>query len=108
VTATTSPGGRGGSGCTATYTVTNQWSTGFTAEVTVANTGTTATNGWKVAWTWSDNQQIASVWNGVASRSGQGETVTNAGYNGAIAPNGSTSFGFQAGYSGTTVSPMPT
>ncbi|GAA3435534.1 cellulose binding domain-containing protein [Kutzneria kofuensis] len=88
VTATTSPGGGGGGGCTATYAVTNQWSTGFTANVTVANTGTTATTGWKVTWTWGGNQQIASVWNGVESRSGQSETVTNAGYNGAIAPGG--------------------
>ncbi|MBB5897861.1 cellulose binding domain-containing protein [Kutzneria kofuensis] len=106
VTATTSPGGGGGGGCTATYAVTNQWSTGFTANVTVANTGTTATTGWKVTWTWGGNQQIASVWNGVESRSGQSETVTNAGYNGAIAPGGNTSFGFQAGYSGAN--PPPT
>jgi chitodextrinase len=107
VTATTTPGGGGGGGCTATYTVTNQWSTGFTANVTVTNTATTATSGWKVAWTWGGNQQIASVWNGVESRSGQAETVVNAGYNGAIPPGGTTSFGFQAGYSGTNPSPTP-
>ncbi|MFC0434333.1 cellulose binding domain-containing protein [Kutzneria buriramensis] len=108
VTATTSSGGGGGGGCTATYAVTNQWDSGFTANVTVANTGTTATTGWKVAWTWGGNQQIASVWNGVESRSGQGEAVTNAGYNGAIAPGGTTSFGFQGSYSGTNASPTLT
>jgi chitodextrinase len=108
VRATTSPGGGGSGGCTATYAVTNQWGSGFTANVTVANTGTTATTGWKVAWTWGGNQQITSVWNGVESHNGQDETVTNAAYNGGIAPGGTTSFGFQAGYSGTTASPTLT
>ena len=86
----------------------NQWDTGFTANVTVANTGTTATTGWKVAWTWGGNQQIANVWNASESHSGQTETVTNAGYNGAIAPGGNTSFGFRAGYSGSNASPTLT
>jgi cellulose 1,4-beta-cellobiosidase len=34
--------------------------------------------------------------------------VTNAGYNGSIAPGGNTSFGFQAGYSGSDPSPTLT
>ncbi|MEV4314925.1 cellulose binding domain-containing protein [Actinocrispum sp. NPDC049592] len=108
VTATTSPGGGGGGGCTATYTVSNQWATGFTANVTVTNTGTAATTGWKVTWTWAGNQQISNTWNGVESHSGQSETVTNANYNGVVAPGGNTSFGFQAGYSGTNTSPTLT
>ena len=105
---TTSSGGGGGSGCTATYSLTNQWNSGFTADVTVANNGTAPTNGWKVAWTWGGNQQIQSLWNGVLSTGGSGVSVTNAGYNGSIAPGGNTSFGFQAGYSGTNGSPTLT
>ncbi|KAA2252259.1 cellulose-binding protein [Solihabitans fulvus] len=105
VTATTSPGSGGGGGCTATYAVTNQWGNGFTANVTVNNTGTTATTGWKVSWAWNGNQQVTNVWNGTESHSGQGETVTNAGFNGAIPPGGNTSFGLQANYSGSNASP---
>jgi len=108
VTATTSAssgGGGGSSGCTATYTVSNQWSTGFTANVTVTNSGSAATHGWKVTWTWGGNQQITNVWNGVESHSGQSETVTNASYNGSIAGGGNTSFGFQANYSGSNPTP---
>jgi len=107
VNATTSAGsgGGGGSGCTATYAVASQWSTGFTANVTVANNGSTTSNGWKVTWTWSGSQQITNAWNGVESHSGQSETVTNAGYNGAIAPGGTTSFGFQANSSGSNAAP---
>jgi chitodextrinase len=103
---TTSSGGGGGGGCTATYSVTNQWSTGFTANVAVTNNGTAPTNGWKVAWTWGGSQQISNVWNGVLVSNGQpGVVITNAGYNGSVAPGGNTSFGFQAGYSGTNGSP---
>ncbi|GAA1968026.1 GH12 family glycosyl hydrolase domain-containing protein [Catenulispora subtropica] len=104
VTATTSAGGGGGSGCTATYAVTNQWDNGFTANVTVTNRGTAPSNGWKVTWTWGGNQQISNVWNGVLSGA-QPVAVTNAAYNGSIAPGGTTSFGLQATYSGTNPSP---
>ncbi len=108
VNATTSPGGGGGGGCSATYTVSNQWGTGFTATVTVTNTGTRPTAGWKVNWTWAGNQQVTNIWNAVENRNGQSETVTNAGYNGVITAGGTTSFGFQAGYSGTNPSPTLT
>lgn len=108
VTATTSSGGSTGSGCTAAYTVTNQWGTGFTADVTVRNNGATASTGWKVSWSWSGNQQISSVWNGVLSAGGSSVTVGNAAYNGSIALGGTTAFGFQAGYSGTNTAPTLT
>lgn len=101
-------GGSGGSGCTAAYSVSNQWSNGFTANVTVTNNGSAATNGWKVTWTWGGNQQVTNAWSSAESHSGQSETFTNAGYNGSIAPGGNTSFGFQATYSGTNASPTLT
>jgi len=110
VTATTSSSGGGGGGgsgggCVASYTVSSQWANGFTANVTVTNNGTSAASGWKVTWNWGGNQQITNLWNGVESHSGQSETVTNASFNGSIAPGGNTSFGFQAGYSGSNTAP---
>jgi poly(hydroxyalkanoate) depolymerase family esterase len=106
VTATTSAGGGGGGGCATVYSVTNQWNNGFTANVTVTNNGTTPSTGWKVTWTWAGSQQITNVWNGVLGTGGSGGVaVTNAGYNGTVAPGGNTSFGFQATYSGTNTSP---
>ena len=95
VTATTSSSSGGSGGCTATLSVTNQWNNGFTANVTVNNTGTAPTHGWKVSWSWAGNEQITNVWNGVLVSSGPPVTVTNASYNGSIAPGGNTSFGFQ-------------
>jgi hypothetical protein len=89
--------------CAATYPVGNQRSTGSTVN------GTTPTNGSKVTWTWSGNRQITNVWNGVLISNGQpGVTITNAGYNGSVAPGGNTLFSFQAGYSGTDGSPTLT
>ena len=41
--------------------VANSWSNGFTADVTITNTGTTPINGWTLAWTFAGNQQITNT-----------------------------------------------
>lgn len=105
---TVNPSSGGGGGCSATYAKGSDWGSGFTASVTVTNTGTTATKSWKVTWTWSGNQQITNSWNVSESHSGPNETAANASYNGAIAPGANTSFGFQASYSGTNTNPTLT
>ena len=104
--ASPSPTRTGGSGTgSASLHVDNSWSNGFTATVTVTNTGTTATNSWRVTWTWPGNQQITNAWSATVSQSGAAVTATSASYNGSIAPGGSTTFGFQASYSGTNSAP---
>ncbi|MFD5462653.1 glycoside hydrolase family 6 protein [Kitasatospora sp. NPDC127059] len=110
VTATTAaaPGGGGSSGCSATYAVANDWGSGFTANVTVANTGTTATKSWTITWSWGGNQQITNSWNATTAQSGAAVTAASQGYNGALAPNATTSFGFQATYSGGNTAPSLT
>jgi cellulose 1,4-beta-cellobiosidase len=112
VAATTaaSGGGTGGgsSGCTATYTVSSDWGSGFNANVTVTNTGTAATTGWKVTWTFGGNQTVSNMWNAGYAQSGAGVTATNMSYNGAIAAGGTTSFGFGATYSGSNAVPALT
>jgi hypothetical protein len=84
-----------GSGCTATYTVTQTWSGGFTADVTVRNTGTVATQGWTVAWTYG-SQHVVNGWNATVTQTGTAVRATNLSYNGSVAPNGTTTFGLQA------------
>ncbi|MEV4314924.1 glycoside hydrolase family 6 protein [Actinocrispum sp. NPDC049592] len=98
----------GGGGCSAAYAIGSDWGSGFTASVTVTNTGSTATRSWKVTWTWSGNQVITNSWNTVESHNGANETAVNANYNGVIAPGANTSFGFQASYSGTNAKPTLT
>jgi endoglucanase len=95
----------GPGGCAITYRVVNQWGNGFIGEVIINNRATTATNGWTVGFTFPGNQQITNLWNGIVMQTGSGVTVRNQNYNGTIQPNGSTSFGFQASFSGTNNNP---
>ncbi|MCP2328611.1 hypothetical protein HDA40_007118 [Hamadaea flava] len=104
VTATTSSGGGGGGSCRVKY-VPNTWNTGFTADVTVTNTGSTTITGWTAAWAYSGNQKITSFWNATVTQSGQSVTARDLGYNGTLAAEASTAFGFQGTYSGTNTSP---
>ncbi len=110
VTATTSAGSTGGNGpsCTATYSISSDWGNGFNANVTITNTGTTATKSWKVTWTWGGNQTITNMWNATDTQTGTAVTAVNAAYNNVIAPGASTSFGFGASYSGTNTAPTVT
>ncbi|BCJ45886.1 large protein [Actinoplanes ianthinogenes] len=91
-------------GARAAYAVTSSWSGGFQAEVTVT-AGATAIRGWTVSWTFPGGQVISQVWNGTYIQSGPDVTVTNAAYNGALAPGAATSFGLIASVTGVNVPP---
>jgi hypothetical protein len=104
ITATVTPAAAA-TGCRVTYAVASQWNTGFTANVNITNLGDPLT-GWRLAWTFPGSQQITQSWNGSHTQSGAQVTVTNAAWNGSLATGGSTSFGFNANYSGSN--PVPT
>jgi mannan endo-1,4-beta-mannosidase len=106
VTVTTPAGGGGNNGCTATYRIANSWSGNFNGEVTVTN-GATASTGWTVTWTFASGQVITQIWNGQVTASGATNSVRNVSYNGSLAPNASTTFGFLATWNNST-NPMPT
>jgi hypothetical protein len=93
-------------GCVVNYVVTNDWGTGFNADVRIENYTGAPVNGWSLAWTFGGNQTVVNSWNGVFSQSGANVSVANASWNAAISNGGSTSFGFQAAYSGGN--PVPT
>ncbi|WP_432933070.1 glycoside hydrolase family 11 protein [Microbispora sp. CA-135349] len=97
-----SPGGTGA--CRVSYSK-NEWNNGFTADVTVTNTGNGTINGWTLAWSFSGGQQITNSWNATVSQSGSSVTARNVSYNGSLAPGASTSFGFQGTYSGGNPNP---
>ncbi|WP_410575332.1 cellulose binding domain-containing protein [Amycolatopsis sp. cmx-4-61] len=82
-----------GGPCTATPRVVGSWTGGFQGEVTVANTGTAALDGWTVRFTLPDGQSVGQVWGGTASGTGP-VTVRNAAYNGALGAGAATTFGF--------------
>lgn len=70
------------------------------------NTGTSALNGWTVKWTYSGGQGFeGQPWNGVLSAQAPNVAVKNATHNAQLAPNASTTFGFNA--TGSVPSPAP-
>lgn len=91
--------------CKVTYKVTSQWTGGFQADVQLANTGTSAWNGWSLNWTFPDGQQLTQAWNAEAAQSGAAVTAKNIGWNGNVAAGSSVSFGFTANWSGTNTKP---
>jgi endo-1,4-beta-xylanase len=101
-------GGGTGSSCAASFHSDNDWGSGFTATVTVTNTGSVPISSWRVTWTWAGNQRVTNAWSTTLSQSGQAVTASSADYNGSLAPGASTSFGFQASYSGGNSAPTPT
>jgi hypothetical protein len=69
------------------------------------DTGSTAISGWALAFTFPGDQHITNAWNGTVTQSGQNVTITNASYNGTIAPGGSTSLGFQGTWTTSDAAP---
>ncbi|CQR65364.1 cellulose binding domain-containing protein [Streptomyces leeuwenhoekii] len=102
------PGGPGSPGtpaaCKVSY-ATNVWTGGFTANVTVTNTGSSTVDGWKLAFTLPSGQRITNSWNASITPSSGAVTASGSGHTAQIAPGGSQTFGFQGSYSGTFAQP---
>ncbi len=79
--------------CTATPRVVSSWTGGFQGEVTVANGGTAALDGWTVGFRLPSGQSVAQIWGGTATGTGS-VTVKNVAYNGSVAAGTATTFGF--------------
>ncbi|MEU0196129.1 glycoside hydrolase family 6 protein [Streptomyces afghaniensis] len=100
------PGGIGTAAvpCTVDYKIQNEWSTGFTAAVTITN-NSAAKSSWSLKWSYAGNQKVTSGWNAKISQSGAAVTAANESYNAQLATGGSVSFGFQGSYSGSNAIP---
>ncbi|KUL70435.1 MULTISPECIES: cellulose binding domain-containing protein [unclassified Streptomyces] len=100
------PGGPGGpaTACQVTY-ATNVWQGGFTADVTVRNTGSAAVDNWRLGFTLPSGQRVTNSWNADLSGSSGAVTASPAAHNARIAAGGSQTFGFQGTYSGTFTRP---
>jgi hypothetical protein len=93
-----------GGSCQVLYTP-NNWQGGFTANVQINNTGTSAINGWTLKFTFPGDQKITSAWNGVESQSGEAVTITNESYNATIPVGGNTTLGFQGTWTSNDTTP---
>ena len=76
------------------YAVSNDWGSGFTANITVTNDGASAINGWQVQWRQNGGSTVSSSWNANVSGSNP-YTARNVDWNRTIAPGASQSFGVQ-------------
>lgn len=81
------------------------WNTGLTENLTVTNTGTAPINGWSLVFTLPSGQTITSGWNATYAPSSGQVTARDVGHNATIAPNASTSIGFQATHTGNSGKP---
>jgi cellulase/cellobiase CelA1 len=73
--------------------VSNAWNGGFQVDVTVANNGTSQSNGWKVGFTLPSGDTVSASWNASLATSGSAVTASSLSYNGSLAPGGSTGWG---------------
>jgi endoglucanase len=101
----TNPSG-GTPSCKVTYAIASSWTGGFTANVTLANTGTQPFGGWTVTWTFPGDQKVTNLWSAFFTQTG--ETIaahdpfdTNA----TVAAGSSASFGMQGTWSSSNAVP---
>lgn len=78
-----------------TYSLVDQWNSGFNAAVAIA-AGNTGLDGWTL--TFDAGFVIGNIWNAeIVSHVGTTYTIRNAAWNGSVAAGASVSFGFTAG-----------
>jgi cellulose 1,4-beta-cellobiosidase len=100
------PAGAASGSCSAAYSVQTDWGSGFTAQLTVTNNGTTPITGWTVTYSYTGNQTLTNGWSGNWTQSGETVTVTNASYNGSLAAGAqATGVGANFNYTGTNTPP---
>ncbi|MET0494721.1 MAG: cellulose binding domain-containing protein [Actinoplanes sp.] len=90
--------------CRVTY-ATNNWSGGFVANLTVANTSSAPLNGWALTFTLPGGQTVSNSWNTALTGSSGAITARNVSHNASIPPGGTANFGFQGTASGTFSTP---
>ncbi|MEV1013632.1 glycoside hydrolase family 9 protein [Micromonospora sp. NPDC049801] len=84
--------------CSVSYANYGAWqgNTGFTAQLTIRNTGSTAVNGWTTRFAFTGDQRVREAWLAKVTQSGATVTAKNESYNAKIVPGGTATFGFNA------------
>jgi hypothetical protein len=92
-------------GCRVTYAVSSQWQGGFGANISLTNLGDPITN-WTLIWSFGAGQQVTQAWNATVTQSGSQVGARNVGWNGSLATNAGTSFGFNGSWNNSS-NPVP-
>jgi hypothetical protein len=98
-------GGPAASACEVGYHVVSQWGSGFTAQVTVANTGTSPVSGWTLGFSFAAGQRVTQGWSATWAQEGADVTARNLSWNAGIPPGGSVTIGFNGSSGGTNPAP---
>ncbi len=97
-----------GGDCIVDYSIDNQWSSGFVADIIITNLSDSPVSGYTLTWDFSDGQTFDSGWNATFSQSGTTMSASNdaSAWNGTIAANGgSVAFGFKGEHNGSNSIP---
>ncbi|HEY2760890.1 MAG TPA: cellulose binding domain-containing protein, partial [Pirellulales bacterium] len=79
----------------ADYEVTQNWGSGFQAQLTLRNSQSTPVSNWTLEFDYGAS--ITSIWDGkIVSHTGTHYVVSNAGWNSTLAASGQVEFGFVA------------
>ncbi|WP_306204473.1 glycoside hydrolase family 6 protein [Actinoplanes sp. RD1] len=89
--------------CAVSYS-SNQWATGFTADLRITNGGPPLSS-WRLTFTVGSTVSVSNGWNGVWSQSGTTVTVANPSWAGGLPNGGSVTTGFQATFTGSPGTP---
>ncbi|AVT31966.1 beta-glucosidase [Plantactinospora sp. BC1] len=95
-----------GAACQVTYAV-DEWGGGFSANLTIRNTGTAALTGWTLGFGFpASGQRVVQGWSARWTQSGSDVTATNESWNGTLAAGASVGIGFTGSHTGSN--PRPT
>jgi endoglucanase len=101
----TVPASAAATGCSVTYTVQSQWSSGFTANLTITNLGDPIP-AWTLGFEFPNaNQRVTNGWSATWSQAGAEVTAASLNWNGSLGTGASTSVGFVGAWSGAN--PVP-
>ncbi len=82
------------SAATAAFVRTVTWDNGYEGKFTVTNNSSSTITSWNVQFDLPSGSSVSTFWDAVVTRSGQHYTANNQSWNGTLAPNGVTTFGF--------------
>ena len=82
------------------------WPHGFTANLTLTNTGSAPIDGWTLAYAFGGDQRIVASWNSTFRQTGAAVTMTAAPWNRTLAPGHSTTFGIRGTWTADAAAPV--
>jgi endoglucanase len=92
--------------CSATYAIQSSWQGGFTATVTLTNTGTGPFGGWTVTFTYPGDERVTNLWDAFYTQSGETVAAHDPFDTGAtVAAGASVSYGMQGTYTNSDAVP---